>query len=36
VDNAAVLRRLREWVGDETTFARLLVDNPQRLYGFDD
>jgi predicted TIM-barrel fold metal-dependent hydrolase len=36
VDNAAVLRRLRDWVGDETTFARILVDNPRRLYGFDD
>jgi predicted TIM-barrel fold metal-dependent hydrolase len=35
VDNAAVLQRLRAWVGDEAAFKRMLVDNPQRLYDFD-
>lgn len=34
VDNALVLHRLREWVGDEAVFHRILVDNPQRLYDF--
>jgi D-galactarolactone isomerase len=31
---AAMLDLLLEWVDDEATRRRILVDNPQRLYGF--
>ena len=32
--NAAMLDLLLEWVDDETTRTRILVDNPEKLYGF--
>ncbi len=33
-DDAALLDLLLEWVPDEATRNRILVDNPARLYGF--
>lgn len=33
-DDAALLDLLGEWAGDEPTRERILVENPQRLYGF--
>jgi predicted TIM-barrel fold metal-dependent hydrolase len=35
VDVPNVLSLLSQWAGDETTWRRILVDNPARLYGFD-
>jgi len=35
VDNGQVLNQLRRWVADEAVMGKILVDNPQRLYGFD-
>ncbi|VTU15078.1 putative metal-dependent hydrolase of the TIM-barrel fold protein [Variovorax sp. SRS16] len=34
VDTGHALRQLRRWSPDETTLHRILVDNPERLYGF--
>lgn len=34
VDEAALLRFLRQWAGGEARWQRILVDNPQRLYQF--
>jgi D-galactarolactone isomerase len=34
-DDGALLTLLRGWARDETTWRRILVDNPARLYGFD-
>jgi D-galactarolactone isomerase len=34
VDNAALLDLLLDWVPDEATRRKVLVDNPARLYGF--
>jgi predicted TIM-barrel fold metal-dependent hydrolase len=34
VDDAHVLELLAYWAGNEATYRRILVDNPQRLYGF--
>lgn len=34
VDEAALLQLLADCARDERTFARILVDNPQRLYDF--
>ncbi len=34
-DDAALFDRLADWVPDETTRRRVLVDNPCELYGFD-
>ena len=33
-DGAALLDLLRSWAGDDTHVRRILVDNPQDLYGF--
>lgn len=33
-DNAALLNLLFEWVPDEAARARILVGNPEKLYGF--
>jgi predicted TIM-barrel fold metal-dependent hydrolase len=33
-DDAALLDLLLKWVPDETTLARILVSNPEKLYGF--
>ncbi len=33
-DDAVLFDRLAHWAGDESTRRRILVDNPQRLYGF--
>jgi D-galactarolactone isomerase len=33
-DDAWTLDMLLEWVPDETTRNKTLVDNPARLYGF--
>jgi D-galactarolactone isomerase len=33
-DNADILNLLPDWVPDETTRRKILVDNPARLYGF--
>jgi predicted TIM-barrel fold metal-dependent hydrolase len=33
-DDAILLDALLDWVPDESTRKRILVDNPQRLYGF--
>lgn len=33
-DNAALLDVMLDWVPDETTRNKILVDNPVRLYGF--
>ena len=35
VDRPALLRLLRDCADDERTLARILVDNPRRLYGFE-
>jgi len=34
VDDAAALARLRGWVADRALFRKILVDNPARLYDF--
>lgn len=34
VDDGRLLNLLGEWVPDEATRAKILVDNPARLYGF--
>jgi len=34
IDDLAALERLHGWVGDETLFRKILVDNPARLYDF--
>ncbi|CAN5815439.1 amidohydrolase family protein [soil metagenome] len=36
VDNTHVLDQLRGWTADESTFRKILVENPARLYGFGD
>ena len=33
-DNVDILNLLPDWVPDESTRKRILVDNPARLYGF--
>jgi predicted TIM-barrel fold metal-dependent hydrolase len=33
-DDAALLKLLLKWVPDEATRARILVSNPEKLYGF--
>ncbi len=33
-DDARLFDLLAEWVGNEATFKRILVDNPEQLYGF--
>ena len=33
-DNVDILDLLLDWVPDEATRKRILVDNPARLYGF--
>ena len=33
-DDAGLLDLLLKWVPDETTLARILVSNPEKLYGF--
>jgi predicted TIM-barrel fold metal-dependent hydrolase len=33
-DDAALLDLLLKWVPDEATVARILVSNPEKLYGF--
>jgi D-galactarolactone isomerase len=35
-DDAALLDLLADWAPDESQRQRILVDNPARLYGFDD
>lgn len=34
IDDLAALERLHEWIGDDTLFRKILVDNPARLYDF--
>lgn len=34
-DDAALFDLLRAWAGDDATFTRILVGNPERLYGFE-
>jgi predicted TIM-barrel fold metal-dependent hydrolase len=34
VNESALLRFLREWAGNDRTWRRILVENPQRLYEF--
>jgi len=34
VDDGRVLNLLAEWVPDSAARAKILVDNPRRLYGF--
>lgn len=34
IDDGAALQRLARWLEDDTLFARILVDNPAALYGF--
>ena len=34
-DDARQVERLAQWAGDADTLRRVLVSNPQRLYGFD-
>lgn len=34
-DDARQVERLAQWAGDADTLHRVLVSNPQRLYGFD-
>ncbi|MBL0419261.1 amidohydrolase family protein [Ramlibacter sp. AW1] len=34
-DDARQVERLAQWAGDAATLAAVLVDNPQRLYGFE-
>lgn len=31
-----LLTMAREWIGDDAVFTRILVDNPARLYGFEE
>jgi predicted TIM-barrel fold metal-dependent hydrolase len=33
-DDAVLLDLLLKWVPDEATLARILVRNPEKLYGF--
>ncbi|CAM5223151.1 2-pyrone-4,6-dicarboxylate lactonase OS=Castellaniella defragrans OX=75697 GN=HNR28_001886 PE=4 SV=1 [Castellaniella defragrans] len=33
-DDRLLIRTLREWVGSDATWARILWENPARLYGF--
>ena len=33
-DDAVLLDLLQEWVPDEATRRKILVDNPAKLYGF--
>ena len=33
-DDARLFDLLAEWVGNEATLKRILVDNPEQLYGF--
>jgi D-galactarolactone isomerase len=35
-DEAVLMGALLEWMGDEETRHRILVDNPATLYGFDE
>jgi len=35
-DDAAMFDLFGEWIGDEGMRRRILVDNPARLYGFQD
>lgn len=35
IDNRRTLDLLSSWAGDERVFERMLVDNPQALFGFD-
>ena len=35
IDDGLVLSQLARWVPDATTRKKILVDNPARLYGFD-
>ena len=35
-NDGALLDRLVDWVPDAALRQRILVDNPARLYGFDD
>jgi hypothetical protein len=34
-DDARQVDRLAEWAGDAPTLHRILVTNPERLYGFE-
>ena len=34
IDDGRALNRLHEWIGDPVRLAKILVDNPARLYGF--
>jgi len=34
IDDVAALRRLRGWLADDALFRKILVDNPARLYDF--
>jgi predicted TIM-barrel fold metal-dependent hydrolase len=34
IDDRAGLERLHGWIGDDTLFRKILVDNPARLYDF--
>ena len=34
IDDGRALNRLHEWIGDPAQRAKILVDNPARLYGF--
>ena len=34
-DDARQIERLAQWAGDAKTLRRILVSNPERLYGFD-
>jgi predicted TIM-barrel fold metal-dependent hydrolase len=34
IDDGRVLNLLAEWAPDPATRARILVENPARLYGF--
>jgi hypothetical protein len=35
IDPAALLALVPRWLGDDSIVRRVLVTNPQRLYGFD-
>lgn len=35
-DNARALGQLRDWLEDDQALARILIDNPAKLYGFGD
>jgi predicted TIM-barrel fold metal-dependent hydrolase len=36
IDDGRALNRLREWIGDTARLRKILVDNPARLYDFED